>query len=96
MQRLHKAYPVTGTVATGAAARLPGTIVHEVCHDQPALESVNGGEVSIGHPSGQITIDIVLSLPADGSTSGPTLERAVLVRTARRLMDGTAYVPGGM
>jgi len=83
MQRLHKAYPVTGTVATGAAARIPGTIVHEVCRagDQAA--------VSIGHPSGEITIDVALTT----DDPAPVLERAVLVRTARRLMDGIAYVP---
>ncbi|MDA6077543.1 hypothetical protein O0544_18130 [Edwardsiella anguillarum] len=29
MQALHKAHPVTGTVALGAAARIPGTLVYQ-------------------------------------------------------------------
>ena len=50
---------------------------------------VGSGTVSIGHPSGAITIDVELSL----QEATPELRRAVMVRTARRIMDGTAYVP---
>ncbi|MBW0143670.1 3-methylitaconate isomerase, partial [Escherichia coli] len=28
MQTMHKAHPVTGTIALGAAARIPGTLVY--------------------------------------------------------------------
>lgn len=85
MQRLHKAYPVTGTIATGAAAKIPGTLVHQA----NILATDVEGPVRIGHPSGTIDVDIRV----DVGQGEPTLSRAVLLRTARRIMDGTAYVP---
>jgi len=88
MQQLHRAYPVTGSVATVAAALLPGTLAHEAC--------TAGGEVRqgreplrIGHPGG------VMEVHGEVSDDGgrPQLLRASITRTARRLMDGHAYVP---
>jgi 2-methylaconitate cis-trans-isomerase PrpF len=71
-------------VATGAAAGIPGTIVNEVvrrgCGD--------GGVIRIGHPTGVIEIDA--RVQTRGRT--PTLARAAVLRTARRIMDGTVYV----
>ncbi len=85
MLRMHKAYPVTGTVCTGAAAKIPGTLVHQVSraekHDQPV--------VRIGHPAGVIEVDACVEAQ-DGSLR---LTQAALGRTARRLMEGYALVP---
>src|SRR3546814_15734575 len=44
--RLHKAFASTGAVCTASAARMPGTIVNEVCR------ATADGSVRIGHPSG--------------------------------------------
>jgi len=80
----HAAYAGTVAVATGAAAGIPGTIVNEVvrrgCGD--------GGVIRIGHPTGVIEIDA--RVQTRGRT--PTLARAAVLRTARRIMDGTVYV----
>lgn len=85
MLRMHKAYPVTGTVCTGAAAKIPGTIVYEVACPESRERSL----IRIGHPAGVIEIDTAVELLAEG----PRLVRASLGRTARRLMEGYAFVP---
>ena len=84
MQHMHKAYPITGTVATGVAARIPGSVVYsllaESAHGTPLLK--------IAHPSGLIETE------AQAAYSGNrvTIERIAVYRTARMLMDGYVYV----
>ena len=85
MLKMHKAYAVTGTVCTGAAAQIPGTLVHEAI----PVEQRAGGRVRIGHPSGVIDIDVAVDLTGPE----PRLTRAALGRTTRRLMEGYAFVP---
>lgn len=84
MLKMHKAYPITGTVCTGAAARIPGSVAWEVI--PPALR--NKPEVRIGHPSGVISVAVTAKEEADVTT----IEQVKIFRTARRLMDGVAYV----
>lgn len=88
MQRPHRAYPVTGAVATGAAARIPGTLVREAL-GTGAAAARDAAPVRIGHPTGVLEIDVGVDAEREG---GPELTRAVLLRTARRLMDGFAYI----
>ncbi len=84
MLKMHKAYPITGTVCTGAAARIPGTIVHEVADRSP-----DKGLVRIGHPSGAVEVETEV----ESGDSGPVLRRASVGRTARRIMEGYIFVP---
>ncbi|HSB78651.1 MAG TPA: PrpF domain-containing protein [Candidatus Methylomirabilis sp.] len=81
----HKAYAVTGTIATGAAARVKGSIVHEAmraaAHSQPV--------VRIGHPAGVIDIKVSVSNRNDTWT----LQQAWVGRTARILSDGWSFLP---
>jgi 2-methylaconitate cis-trans-isomerase PrpF len=84
MLRMHKAYPITGTVCTGAAAKITGTIVHEIADVSP-----EGDLVRIGHPSGVVGVQTEVEL----SGSGPVLCRALVGRTARRIMEGYVFVP---
>jgi len=81
MQRMHKAYPITGTVATGAAARVPGSVIWDVISEK-AREN---GTLLIGHPSGIVPVE------ADAGDDG-SIERIGVYRTARRIMDGKVYV----
>lgn len=86
MQIIHKTYAGTGTICTGAAARIEGTIVNE------AMKQKNRGQDSvlrIGHPAGIITIDV----SAENDTGKWILTKAAIKRTARRIMDGYCYVP---
>ena len=64
------------------AARLEGTVVHEVARRHP-------GDVRLGHPSGVLPLDAAVSRKDDG----PWAERVTVYRTARRLMEGFVRVP---
>jgi methylitaconate Delta-isomerase len=85
MQRMHKTYAGTSTVCTGVAARLPGTIVHEMTR----RESSDCDEVRIGHPAGIIATQTSV----ERSGEGYVVRRATLGRTARRILEGVVYVP---
>ena len=77
---LHKAFPGGAGVTLAVTARLSGSV---------AAVPGYGGPVRIGHPSGCTVVDVVLGTGPDGKTS---VERAAYSRTARRLLDGTAYL----
>ena len=87
MQQAHKTYAGTSTVCTGIAARIGGTIVHEVVRQSRR----NAPEVRIGHPAGVIETEV--GLATDGKHS--VVRRATLGRTARRIMEGYVFVPDG-
>jgi 2-methylaconitate cis-trans-isomerase PrpF len=84
MLRTHKAYAVTGTVCTGAAAKIPGTIVHQAARPESHHRSLT----RIGHPAG--VIDVEAEVRADDRVR---LLRASVGRTARRIMEGYVLVP---
>jgi hypothetical protein len=84
MLRMHKAYPVTGTVCTGAAAKMRGTVVHEAARPESHSRSLT----RIGHPAGVIHVEAVVR-----SDDGVDLLRASVGRTARRIMEGYLFVP---
>lgn len=76
---LHKAYPITVTIASGAAALLPGTIVSDMVHMEPGCTVVR-----LGHASGVTAVDVRIE-------NGEVLKGGV-TRTARRIMDGYIYI----
>ena len=76
---LHKAYPMTVAVGTGAAARIPGTIVYET-----AVNDKNSDIIRLGHSSGITEVDIKMD--------GEKVLKGGVTRTARRIMDGYVYV----
>ena len=86
LQKLHKAYAVTGAVCLGAAAKIDGTIVNEIYRK---VQPNNPPAVRIGHPSGTIQVEI----ETEKRGGGLMLTKAALARTARLLMDGCVYVP---
>ncbi|MGH7768289.1 MAG: 2-methylaconitate cis-trans isomerase PrpF family protein, partial [Candidatus Binatia bacterium] len=86
LQKLHKAYAVTGAVCLGAAAKIEGTIVNEIYRE---VQPDNPPAVRIGHPSGTIQVEIETAR----ANGGLTLSKAALTRTARLLMDGHVYLP---
>ena len=86
LQKLHKAYAVTGAVCLGAAAKIEGTVVNEIFRQ---AQHSNPPSVRIGHPSGTIQVEIEIK-EKNGHLE---LTKAALARTARLLMDGYAYVP---
>lgn len=86
LQKLHKAYAVTGAVCLGAAAKIEGTVVNEIFSQ---AQHSNPPSVRIGHPSGTIQVEIEIK-EKNGHLE---LTKAALARTARLLMDGYVYVP---
>lgn len=87
LQKLHKAYAVTGAVCLGAAAKIDGTIVNEIYRK---VQPGNPPAVRVGHPSGTIQVEI----ETENRNGDLILSKAALARTARLLMDGYVYVPG--
>jgi 2-methylaconitate cis-trans-isomerase PrpF len=86
MQQAHKTYAGTSTVCTGVASRLPGTVVHEAA--RPGAH--NRLTLRIGHPAGVIETESEVAQRADGAIR---VRRATLGRTARRILEGTVFVP---
>lgn len=86
LQKLHKAFAVTGAVCLGAAAKVEGTIVNEIFR---RVQPGNPSAVRIGHPSGTIQVEIGI----EKRNGNLELTKAALARTARLLMDGHVYVP---
>ena len=83
MGRLHHAMTGTGAVAIAVAAAIPGTLVSRL------LAGGARGEVCFGHPSGSLSVGATAEPGADGWV----VTRAVMSRSARRLMDGEVFVP---
>ena len=89
MQRVHHAVPITGALCTAAARRLAGTITAEVAGPAPEVPA-GSGVVRIGHPKGVVEATVELD------EAGRDVRAVGVVRTARRLLAGTAYVPGAV
>ncbi len=84
MGALHHAMTGTGAVALAAAAAVPGTVV------QQALRAgTDPTAVGFGHPSGTLRVGAEAQ-QRDGQW---TVTRAVMSRSARRLMEGWVRVP---
>jgi probable AcnD-accessory protein PrpF len=84
MGKLHHAMMGTAAVAIGTAAAIPGTLVNL---------AAGGGErsaVTFGHPSGSLKVGAAVS-EADGDWK---VEKVVMSRSARVLMEGWVRVPG--
>lgn len=81
----HAAHAVTGAICVSTATMIPGTIAYDLA-SHPTGEPIM---VSVEHPSGKI--DIVLDLTQ--TAKGLLVNRAGLIRTARKIFRGELYVP---
>ncbi len=85
MGTLHKSFAVSGAVATAGAARIPGTVVHDLMSPESRKKEI----IKLGHPGGIIEVGAVIK-----ETKGNFYyKEAILGRTARRLMEGYVLVP---
>ncbi len=83
MGQLHHAMTGTGAVAIAVAAVIPGTLVNEV---------VGGHQrdmIRFGHPSGTLLVGAEAELVGDEWV----VKKAIMSRTARRLMEGFVRIP---
>jgi 2-methylaconitate cis-trans-isomerase PrpF len=83
MLKTHKAIQVSGSICTGAAARVPGG---EVLREEAKRRST----INIGHQSGAFPVDAEAEI-VDGQVK---IKRLRVFRTARRIMEGYVYVRG--
>lgn len=83
MGKLHHAMTGTGAVAIAVAAAIPGTLVARL------LGAESRDEVRFGHPSGTLTVGAQASKNGDAWI----VNKALMSRSARRLMDGLVFVP---
>ncbi|CAI6339210.1 unnamed protein product [Periconia digitata] len=78
----HRAVPLTAALTTAIAARIPGSVVHELLAPTPVVE----GAITIGHASGRVQVDAVMH------REDPVLPLSASVyRTAKRLFEGDMY-----
>ena len=81
MQRAHKTHAFSGALCEASAAAVPGTIVSDI---------VGPGhtEIRVGHTDGVMVTGVTLGETKDGV---PEITEAYGLRTARKLLSGTAY-----
>jgi len=82
----HAAHAVTGGLCLAATCVLPGSIAEGIAALPPGPRRT----IAIEHPSGTLPTEFELA----GTPEAPVIKRAAFLRTARKLMAGTVYVPG--
>jgi 4-oxalomesaconate tautomerase len=79
--RVHESIGVLGAVSVGTAIVVPDAVGHD-------LAVLGGGSrLSVEHPSGALQVEVEL----DASATPPKVIRSGVVRTARKLFDGTVF-----
>ncbi|RGP39413.1 2-methyl-aconitate isomerase [Altererythrobacter insulae] len=98
MGKLHHAMMGTAAVAIGTAAAIPGTLVNlAACRTkaniEPTDESVTQNQVessvTFGHPSGTLKVG-AQAVEIDGKW---TVNKVIMSRSARVLMEGWVRIP---
>ncbi len=82
-RRCHASHAVTGAIGVATAFSLPGTVASSVA----ARAGVRN--VSVLHPQGRIDVEVAL----DGDAQDLRIQRAALVRTARKIFEGDLHIP---
>ena len=83
--RCHVAMAGSAALCLAVASRLSGTVVSRLLRNDDMAASA----LRIGHPSGQMEVEIDLSAGRDAVT----VRRVGMGRTARAVMAGTVYLP---
>src|SRR4051812_27188457 len=82
-KRCHASHAVTGAIGVATAFSLPGT----VCSRGDAEAGVR--RIAILHPQGRIEVDVEVA----GTGASAAVQRASLVRTARKIFQGELHLP---
>lgn len=85
MQKMHRAYMVTGAVCTGVASKIPGSVVWEMLSEEARARN----ELLIGQPYGPMDVRITYSEDEEGLH----FEKVGVGRTARMILEGQVFVP---
>lgn len=82
--RCHSSHAVTGAIGVATAFALPGTVA------SGAARARGAHTLAVLHPEGRIEVEVGIV----ESASGIEVERAALLRTARKIMEGRLTLPG--
>ena len=82
-RRCHASHAVTGAIGVATAFALPGTVA-----SGPA-RAPGAHDIVVLHPQGRIDVAVLL----DGVGPQARVQRAALVRTARKILQGDLHVP---
>ena len=82
-RRCHPSHAVTGAIGVATAFGLPGTVA------SAALPLAGVHTVSVLHPQGRIAVEVAIA----GHGAEARVERASLVRTARKILQGDLHIP---
>lgn len=86
--RVHEAIGVLGSVSVATACVIPGSIANQVA-GKTVADGVH--RLDVEHPTGFFTVEMEVA----GVGGNVVVKRAALLRTARLLMRGEVFVPGG-
>ncbi len=81
----HAAVGVLGAVSVATACILPGSVAEGIAQ----IPEGNPKKMSVEHPSGEFSV----TLEVGGSAESPEILKAGLLRTARLLSKGVAFIP---
>jgi 4-oxalomesaconate tautomerase len=84
----HASIGVLGAVSVATACVLTGSMPHSITR----LPTNGSNRLSVEHPTGEFSVDLEVSL-CDGV---PEVRRAALLRTARKLFDGSVFIPASI
>ncbi|MBI5275788.1 MAG: 4-oxalomesaconate tautomerase [Burkholderiales bacterium] len=82
-RRCHASHAVTGAIGVATAFALPGTVASGTTAP-PGARSI-----SVLHPQGRIDVEVVL----EGEGLDARIQRAALIRTARKILQGELHIP---
>ena len=82
-RRCHASHAVTGAIGVATAFALPGTVI------SGAIRATGVRDISVLHPQGRIDVEVTV----EGSGADACVQRAALVRTARKILQGELHIP---
>ncbi|WP_201494590.1 4-oxalomesaconate tautomerase [Rubrivivax sp. A210] len=88
-RRCHASHAATGAIGVATAFALPGTVASGTARTTSTHTSDGPRHVLVLHPQGRIDVAITVS----GQGQEARIERAALVRTARKILQGELHLP---
>jgi hypothetical protein len=82
-RRCHASHAVTGAIGVATAFALPGTVI------SGAMGRSGVRVISVLHPQGRIDVEVAV----EGLGADARVQRAALVRTARKILQGELHIP---
>ena len=82
-RRCHASHAVTGAIGVATAFALPGTVI------SGAAAAPGTRSIAVLHPQGRIDVEVAI----EGIGAEARIQRAALVRTARKILQGELHIP---